>query len=57
MIQPNELLEQVKQFVNREIRPYAADFEMNEKLPRGLIDKMARAGYLAASFPAKIWWT
>ncbi|MCP4396319.1 MAG: acyl-CoA dehydrogenase [bacterium] len=46
-----QIIEDVKQFVDTEVRPFAAEFEANEALPRELIDKMAAKGYLAATFP------
>ncbi|MCE3199508.1 acyl-CoA dehydrogenase family protein [Paenibacillus sonchi] len=45
------ILEEVKQFVEEDIRPFAADFEEQQALPRELIRKMGRKGYLGASFP------
>ncbi|MEM6806550.1 MAG: acyl-CoA dehydrogenase family protein, partial [Bacteroidota bacterium] len=48
---PQTILEEVKQFVSIHIRPYAAEFEEKEGIPRQLIDKMAERGYLAACFP------
>jgi len=38
-------------FAAEEIRPFAAQFEENAAIPRQLIDKMAKKGYLAACFP------
>jgi alkylation response protein AidB-like acyl-CoA dehydrogenase len=49
----SSILEEVKRFADCEIRPYAAEFEEKEKIPRALIDKMAAKGYLAACFPKK----
>ncbi len=46
-----KIVEEAKAFADREIRPFAAEFEANEAVPRELIDKMAQRGYLAASFP------
>jgi len=45
------ILEEAKQFVEEEIRPFATDFEQQKALPQELIKKMGRKGYLAASFP------
>ncbi|AKF95953.1 acyl-CoA dehydrogenase family protein [Brevibacillus laterosporus] len=46
-----EMIELVREFANREIRPYASAFEDREELPQELFEKMAKKGYLAASFP------
>ncbi|MBD3306791.1 acyl-CoA dehydrogenase [candidate division KSB3 bacterium] len=46
-----QILDEARQFVEEHIRPFAADFEANEALPRTLIEQMAANGYLAASFP------
>lgn len=48
-----KIVEEAKVFANKEIRPFAREFEENERIPRELIDKMAEKGYLAASFPEK----
>jgi alkylation response protein AidB-like acyl-CoA dehydrogenase len=50
-VSQQKIIEEVKAFADQEIRPYAAEFEANEAIPRELIDKMAERGYLAASFP------
>ncbi|KLI00274.1 acyl-CoA dehydrogenase family protein [Brevibacillus formosus] len=47
---PHSILEEVRQFIDEEIRPYAADFEKQQALPRELIKKMGNKRYLAASF-------
>ncbi len=46
-----QIIADAKQFVAKEVRPFAAEFEANEALPREIIDKMAAKGYLAAVFP------
>lgn len=46
-----ELIEEAGNFANQEIRPFATEFEVQERIPRELIDKMALKGYLAATFP------
>lgn len=50
--QRNKILE-AKEFVEKEIKPFAGDFEDNEGIPRELIKKMGERGYLAATFPSK----
>jgi alkylation response protein AidB-like acyl-CoA dehydrogenase len=45
------ILTEAKEFAAQEIRPFAAQFEEQESIPRELIDKMAKKGYLAACFP------
>jgi hypothetical protein len=45
------ILAEVRQFANQAIRPFAARFDAEERIPRELIDQMAERGYLAASFP------
>jgi alkylation response protein AidB-like acyl-CoA dehydrogenase len=47
------IIAEARAFADREVRPYAADFEAAEALPRQLIDKMAARGYLAASLPTR----
>jgi alkylation response protein AidB-like acyl-CoA dehydrogenase len=47
------IVEEVKRFADSEIRPYAAEFDEKERIPRELIGKMAEKGYLAACFPKK----
>ncbi|UCH96568.1 MAG: acyl-CoA dehydrogenase family protein [Candidatus Aminicenantes bacterium] len=46
-----EIVEEAKAFADKEIRPFAAQFEENEAIPRELIDKMAGKGFLAPCFP------
>jgi alkylation response protein AidB-like acyl-CoA dehydrogenase len=45
------IIEEAREFADREIRPFASVFEENEGIPGKLIGKMAARGYLAASFP------
>ena len=45
------ILSEAKEFAAQEIRPFAAQFEEQEAIPRELIAKMAKKGYLAACFP------
>jgi alkylation response protein AidB-like acyl-CoA dehydrogenase len=45
------IVEETKEFASQEIRPFAAQFEENEAIPRDLIDKMGEKGYLSACFP------
>ncbi|MDP4181571.1 MAG: acyl-CoA dehydrogenase family protein [Bacillota bacterium] len=47
----DEVIEEARQFTEKEIRPFAGDFEQNEQVPRELINKMAKRKYLAAPFP------
>jgi len=49
-----KILQEVRDFTAREIRPFAAQFEEQGALPRELIAKLAQKGYLAASFPAEL---
>jgi alkylation response protein AidB-like acyl-CoA dehydrogenase len=46
-----KIVDESRDFADREIRPFAAEFEAKEAVPRELINKMAQRGYLAASFP------
>jgi len=46
-----EILEGARDFIQREIRPYAGSFDESGVLPPALIEKMAAKGYLGASFP------
>ncbi|MCP5105738.1 MAG: acyl-CoA dehydrogenase [bacterium] len=48
-----KIVDEAREFADREIRPFAGEFEANEAVPRELIGKMAQRGYLAASFPAE----
>lgn len=49
----SSIVEEVRRFADAEIRPYAAEFDEKERIPRALIDKMAAKGYLAACFPER----
>lgn len=49
-----KILQEVREFTAREIRPFAGQFEEQGALPRELIAKLAQKGYLAASFPAEL---
>ncbi len=46
-----KILDEVREFAAKEIRPYAADFDEKGVIDSGMIAKMAAKGYLAASFP------
>jgi alkylation response protein AidB-like acyl-CoA dehydrogenase len=48
-----KIVNEAREFADREIRPFAGQFEANEAIPLELIDKMAKRGYLAASFPTE----
>ncbi|MBN3526102.1 acyl-CoA dehydrogenase family protein [Paenibacillus apiarius] len=48
-----QILEEAKQFAAQEIRPLAGEIDAKGELPRSLIDKMGKRGYLAASWPAE----
>ena len=52
-IKKDEFIKSAKDFVLNEIRPYVVEFENNEGIPRELILKMGKCGYLAATFPEK----
>lgn len=45
------IVKEVRGFVEERIRPFAAEFEEKEAVPKKLIMDMAVKGYLAASFP------
>ncbi len=51
MSHQDEIIREVRDFADQEIRPYASVFETNEAIPRNLIQKMASRGYLGACFP------
>ncbi|MGA1870048.1 MAG: acyl-CoA dehydrogenase family protein [bacterium] len=51
MNQAENIIHQAKEFADKNIRPFAAQFELEEKIPPSLIKKMAERGYLAAPFP------
>ncbi len=50
---PEKFLEEIKQFCNEEIRPFALTFDKEKRIPRELIQKMGTKGYLGANFPTK----
>jgi alkylation response protein AidB-like acyl-CoA dehydrogenase len=43
-----------REFCAREIVPFARDWDREEELPRPLVDKLAEAGFLAASIPEEL---
>lgn len=45
------VLSDIKEFTDQRIRPFATEFEVNERLPRELITDMSAKGFLGASFP------
>ncbi|MGE5339914.1 MAG: acyl-CoA dehydrogenase family protein [Candidatus Omnitrophota bacterium] len=49
--QQQEVIEEAREFAEQEIRPFAGQFEENEAIPRELIEKMAKKGFLSAPFP------
>jgi alkylation response protein AidB-like acyl-CoA dehydrogenase len=46
--------ESAREFCEREIQPYARDWDRAEELPRELVPKLASAGFLAASLPEEL---
>lgn len=46
-----KIVDESREFAEREIQPFATQFEIDEAIPRDLIKKMAEKGYLAATFP------
>ncbi len=48
-----KIVEDAGEFVQKEVRPFAGQFEENGALPRELIGKMAQKGFLSACFPAE----
>ena len=46
-----EIVYDACEFAEKEIRPFAGEFERNESIPHELIAKMAERKYLAAPFP------
>lgn len=46
-----KIVDEAGEFAEKEIQPFAAQFEIDEAVPRDLINKMAEKGYLAATFP------
>ena len=48
-----EIVAAAAEFADKEIRPFAGQFEENGAIPRELIDKMAEKGFLAPCFPVE----
>jgi alkylation response protein AidB-like acyl-CoA dehydrogenase len=48
-----KIVEEAREFADKEIRPFVGEFEEKEAIPRELIDKMAQKGYLGACFPGE----
>jgi hypothetical protein len=46
--------ESAREFCEREIQPFARDWDRAEELPRDLVGKLAGAGFLAASVPEEL---
>jgi alkylation response protein AidB-like acyl-CoA dehydrogenase len=46
-----KIVDDARAFADQEIRPFATQFEIDEAVPREVIDKMAARGYLGATFP------
>jgi butyryl-CoA dehydrogenase len=46
--------ESARQFCEREIQPFARDWDRAEELPRELVAKLAGTGFLAASLPEEL---
>jgi alkylation response protein AidB-like acyl-CoA dehydrogenase len=46
--------ESAREFCEREIQPYARDWDRAEELPRELVPKLAGTGFLAASLPEEL---
>ncbi len=46
--------ESAREFCEREIQPFARDWDRAEELPRELVGKLAGAGFLAASLPEEL---
>ncbi len=46
-----KIVDEARTFSDSEIRPFSTQFEIDEAIPRDLINKMAEKGYLAATFP------
>lgn len=46
-----DLINQVREFSDKNIRPFATQYEIEERIPPSLIQEMAKRGYLAAPFP------
>ncbi len=45
------IIDEAKEFSEKEIRPFAGDFEKNEAIPKHLIKKLANKGYLLSTLP------
>ena len=51
MTDPRGVIDDLRSFVDQEVRPRAAEFDRNEVIPRDFICSMAQRGYLGAPFP------
>jgi len=51
--QQREIVEAAKEFAEKEIRPFAKEFEENGAIPREFIKNLAKKGFLTPSFPAE----
>jgi len=51
--QQQKIVDEARIFAEKEIRPYAREFDERGVLPRELMDKMAEKRYLSANFPEK----
>jgi alkylation response protein AidB-like acyl-CoA dehydrogenase len=49
----SKIVAEAGEFADKEIRPFAGEFEEKEAIPRELIDKMASRGFLGACFPGE----
>lgn len=49
--QPNERAAAFRAFVDKEIAPYADQYDQEERIPAGMIAELARQGYLGATLP------
>ncbi len=52
-VEQEQIIQDVRAFVEEEVRPFATHFEEQQALPKDLIQKMAARGYLGATFPKK----
>jgi alkylation response protein AidB-like acyl-CoA dehydrogenase len=43
--------EEFSAFATREVAPFAADWDRNQRIPASVVEKLARAGYLGCSIP------
>jgi alkylation response protein AidB-like acyl-CoA dehydrogenase len=48
-----KIVDEAREFADVEIRPFAAEFEEKQAIPRELIDKMAQKGFLGACLPGE----